>query len=92
MYTKPNLTSFNNHYEMHLEGTGTLTAASRKNAVSANINQNRYFHKHTISGQSIFMAKGCMDIYFDMVDTALQLSKSSDRLLISSEILQGRRK
>ncbi len=39
--------------------------------------------KHPISGQYIYMVKGCMDIMFDIVDTAFKL-KGIGRLLISS--------
>ncbi len=47
-----------------------LSALLRKNAVSANIKHSRYFIKHPISGQPTTVAKCCMDVHFDMVDTA----------------------
>ncbi len=38
------------------------------------------------------MVKGCVDIMFDMVDTASLLLKNINGQLISSEIFQGERK
>ncbi len=46
----------------------THAAIPSKNAVSANIKHSIYLIKHSISGQSTTVVKGCMYM-FDMVDT-----------------------
>ena len=54
-----------------------LNPPPRKKAVSANIKHSRYTSiKHPISGESTTVAKGCMYIMFDIVDTVFNYERA----------------